>query len=190
MIMNQSGILQSAPLDEPEETAIETGDWQGALLLADKLVRRRWGGERGDRPMHHHRTVANLVSRHGWPVARKYDVDVGRKAARDSYDPATLDAVELTIVISEVGHVLHQTSFHWSPGSSEPRCLGLTSSWTGAEEWPRSFDGGNGQPTKLQQQASSCARSSSRTAFTRWSAPIDPSSVSIGRAESSLSARI
>ena len=188
--MNQSGILQSAPLDEPEETAIKTGDLQGALLLADKLVRRRWGGERGDRLMHHHRTVANLVSRHGWPVARKYDVDVGQKAACDSYDLATLDAVELAIVISEVGHAIHQTPFHWSPGSSEPRCLGLISSRTGTGEWPRSFDGGNGQPTKLQQQASSCARSSSRTALPRWSAPMDLSSVSIGRGESSLSARI
>ena len=153
MIMNQSGILQSAPLDEPEETAIETGDWQGASLLADKLVWRRWGGERGDRLMHHHRTIANLVSRRGWPVARKYDVDVGRKAACDSYDLATLDAVELTILISEVGHALHQTPFHWSPGSSEPRCSRSTSSRTGAGKLPRSFDGGDGRSTKLQRQA-------------------------------------
>lgn len=132
----------------------------GRCFVARRRARPEALGRRTRRSFNApYRAVANLVSRHSWPVTRKYDPNVRRKAAGDSsHDLATLDTVELTTMISEVGHALHQTSFHLSPEPNGPRYPGLAPLRPRAGERPRSFDGGGGRPTKLQRQASKSFR--------------------------------
>ena len=152
MVMSQSGTFQPAPLDGSEETTLEMGEWHGAAHLAEELVQKHWGDERGNRLKAHHRTVANLVSRHGWAVARRYDISVRRKAAHDpKHDLATLDAVELTVVISEVNQAPPSLPSAWSiPGNGQ--FPASRTSWNSGGKRPRTFDDGDSRPTKHPRQ--------------------------------------
>ena len=150
--MSQSGAFQPAPLDGSAETALEMGDWHGAAHLAEELVQKHWGDDRGSRLKAHHRTVASLVSRHGWPVARKYDITIRRKAARDpAHDLATLDAVELTVVMSEVHIARSFPPSGWSSSAGNPPPAARPA-WTSNGKRPRAFDDGDGRSAKHPRQ--------------------------------------
>ena len=151
--MGQNGTFQQAPLDGLEEAAVEMGDWLGASQLAEGLVQTHWGDDRRTRLASHHRAVVALVSRHGWPVARKYDINVRRKASQDStHDLATIDNLELAIVIAEVGQARVHTSAGWSPSFHDSHSTSWPTSGNGLGKRPRAFDDRDGRPAKIQRQ--------------------------------------
>jgi len=153
MIISQSGAFQPAPLDESGEEAVEIGDWHGAALLAEELMRKHWESEREQRLIAHHRIVVTLISQQGWPVARKYDITIRRKAAADSTrDLATLDSVQLSLVIAEVGQAIQPLASNWSSSAVEPPSIAGTSHGSGAGKRSRASDEGGSRPAKLPRQ--------------------------------------
>jgi len=158
MIISQSGAFQPAPLDESGEETVEIGEWHGAASLAERLMRTHWGEDRATRLQAHHQIVMNLLSQQNWSVARKYDIRVRKKAASDSrHDLATLDTVQLTIVIAEVGQARQSPSTNWPGSPIDSSSTTGTSHWIGSGKHPRTSDEGGSRPSKLPRQ-SKCFR--------------------------------
>jgi len=205
--MSQSDAFQPAPLDESGEEAVEIGEWHGAASLAEELMQKHWGDERAKRLAAHHRIVTNLISQQNWPVVRKYDICVRRKAASDSkHDLATLDSVHLSLVIAEVGQARQSLANSWPYSANETSAIAGTSHWSGAgsgHELPtkeetdhrssrdrRSAFGAGPQVTfkppakqRPPQRVNPVRVSPSETECPRSSTPKDRNSVSIGREE-------